>query len=231
MGQLKVVSHIAPDTFLILLHLLFILNGHTVLGMPATNIPSSYTQPNGSNTGPLWLHGDADVNWLLDMQKYMVIQDEGGWYYYARKEVDGKLVSSGVLIGKGMDHTKLGLTLLIWKNCGRNKKRAAIVSGCDMGGDTDFNGENDSRESLERNRVYEKRYWRQKEEGVVSVLDLLLGTALDHPTHSPASPIVSRNEHSEAVQISMSMPVLSNNTHALHCPSTTAMQEPSKPLW
>jgi hypothetical protein len=26
-----------------------------------------------------------------------------------------------------------------------------------------FNGENDSRESLKGKRVYEKRYWRQKE--------------------------------------------------------------------
>jgi hypothetical protein len=66
--------------------------------------------------------------------------------------------------------------------------------------------------------------------GVVSVLDPLLSTALDHPTYSPALPIISRNEHSEAVEISMSMPVPSNNTRALHCPSMAAMQEPSKPL-
>jgi hypothetical protein len=69
--------------------------------------------------------------------------------------------------------------------------------------------------------------------GVVSVLDPLLGAALDRPTCSPASPIVSTNEHSEAVQISTSMPVLSNNnnTRALRCPSVAAVQEPSKPLW
>jgi hypothetical protein len=66
--------------------------------------------------------------------------------------------------------------------------------------------------------------------GVVSVLDPLLGAALDRPTYSPASPIISRNEHSEAVEISMSMPVPSNNTHALRCPSVAAVQEPSKPL-
>jgi hypothetical protein len=66
--------------------------------------------------------------------------------------------------------------------------------------------------------------------GVVSVLDLLLGTALDHPTCLPASPIVSRNKHSEAVKISTSMPVPSNNTCALRCPSAAAVQEPSNPL-
>jgi hypothetical protein len=64
----------------------------------------------------------------------------------------------------------------------------------------------------------------------VSVLDPLLGAALDRPTYSLASPIVSRNEHSEAVKISTSMPVPSNNTCALRCPSATAVQEPCKPL-
>jgi hypothetical protein len=61
-------------------------------------------------------------------------------------------------------------------------------------------------------------------------LDPLLGAALDRPTCSPASPIISRNEHSEAVKISTGMPVPSNNTRALRCPSAAAVQEPSNPL-
>jgi hypothetical protein len=84
-----------------------------------------------------------------------------------------------------------------------------------------------------RRDIEGKRKSKERETclGVVSVLDPLLGAALDHPTYSPASLIISRNKHSEAVEIPMSMPVLSNNTHALHCPSAAAMQEPSKPLW
>lgn len=75
---------------------------------PASPHGSQYHQPDGTKTPELFLNGDEHYSWKTDKKGYTVIQNEQGWYVYARK-VDGELVSSGARVGYS-NPKKLGLT-------------------------------------------------------------------------------------------------------------------------
>lgn len=77
------------------------------LGAPANPLGSLYDQPDGSTTPEIFMKGDQRYNWKTDKNGYTVIQDDRGWWVYA-KQTDGDLVSSGVRIGRG-NPKKLGL--------------------------------------------------------------------------------------------------------------------------
>ena len=59
-------------------------------------------------TPEIFLNGDEHYAWKTDRKGYTVIQDEQGWYVYAKK-INGELVPSGVRVGYGSPK-KLGLT-------------------------------------------------------------------------------------------------------------------------
>ena len=78
------------------------------LAAPANPMGRIYDQPDGSITPELFLKGDEHYNWMADKHGHSVIQDDQGWWVYA-KHVDGSLVSAGVRVGFG-NPKKLGLT-------------------------------------------------------------------------------------------------------------------------
>jgi len=74
---------------------------------PASPHGHVFDQPDGSMTPELFLQGNQHYAWMEDGNGYSVLQDDGGWWVYAKK-VDGELVSSGARIGYG-NPKKLGL--------------------------------------------------------------------------------------------------------------------------
>jgi M6 family metalloprotease-like protein len=74
---------------------------------PANPLGRIYDQPDGSTTPELFLKGDEQYSWMADKMGYSVMQDDQGWWVYAKK-VDGSLVSAGVRVGFG-NPKKLGL--------------------------------------------------------------------------------------------------------------------------
>lgn len=61
-------------------------------GAPASSLPATYRQPDGTNTPELFLRGDERYAWLTDAGGFTVLRDTNGWYVYARKTEDGNLV-------------------------------------------------------------------------------------------------------------------------------------------
>lgn len=83
---------------------LFVAAGYAA---PASPHGRLYYQPDGSETPELFLKGNQHYSWMTDGKGYSVMQDEGGWFVYAKK-VDGELVSSNARVGYA-NPKKLGL--------------------------------------------------------------------------------------------------------------------------
>jgi hypothetical protein len=96
-------------TALVLLCVLTIQPPMVVLGAPASPLPNTYDQPDGSSTPPLFLKGDERYAWLTDADGYTVIRDPNRWYVYARSDGNGGLDSTGARVGKVDPKTRLGL--------------------------------------------------------------------------------------------------------------------------
>ena len=88
--------------------LLLLLQVTSLEAVPSYPFPYQYEQPDGSKTPNIYLTGDERYSWLHDNAGFTVIQDEKGWYVYAKRDEDGELVSAGVRVGK-VDPKKLGL--------------------------------------------------------------------------------------------------------------------------
>lgn len=94
---------------ILLLCLLFTSLMVVVLGAPASPLPNSYDQPDGSITPPLYLKGDERYAWLADGDGYTVIRDAEGWFVYARSDGNGGLESAGARVGEVDPKDELGL--------------------------------------------------------------------------------------------------------------------------
>jgi len=80
--------------------LITILRACTTQAAPATPFPERYLQPDGSQTPEIFLHGDERYSWLTDAAGFTVLEDEEGWFVYAKQSDDGGLESTRVRVGE-----------------------------------------------------------------------------------------------------------------------------------
>lgn len=66
-----------------------------VFAVPATPYPVKVIQPDGSEL-TIRLHGDEHFRYKTTLDGYLLVSDEGGMYTYAKTNVDGRLISSGI---------------------------------------------------------------------------------------------------------------------------------------
>ncbi|HNT52941.1 MAG TPA: hypothetical protein PKH19_06020, partial [Candidatus Syntrophosphaera sp.] len=55
---------------------------------PLTNTPVRVTQPDGRSL-EIYASGDEFHNWLHDADQFTIVQDDAGYYVYARSEGEG----------------------------------------------------------------------------------------------------------------------------------------------
>ncbi|MHC4122189.1 MAG: M6 family metalloprotease domain-containing protein [Planctomycetota bacterium] len=77
-----------------------------IYAIPANPLPFETKQPDGTKI-KLRIRGDEHNNWLEDTKGFPVVH-KNEKYFYSRPDVDGKLISVGILVGKA-DPDKLGL--------------------------------------------------------------------------------------------------------------------------
>ncbi|MDD2227938.1 MAG: M6 family metalloprotease domain-containing protein [Candidatus Cloacimonetes bacterium] len=70
-----------------ILVLIMLLAG-VLFAAPLRMTPVSYTQPDGSAVN-MFASGDEFHNWLHDASDYTIMQDDAGWYVYARQDGEG----------------------------------------------------------------------------------------------------------------------------------------------
>lgn len=66
------------------LSLVFCLLAIALFSAPHTFLPMSFTQPDGAQI-EIFASGDEFHNWLHDADNYTIVQDDNGWYVYARQ--------------------------------------------------------------------------------------------------------------------------------------------------
>jgi M6 family metalloprotease-like protein len=82
--------------YLLFFSLLIILNSIDSVAVPAYPFPVRYKQPDGS-TLSLIMKGDEKVRWAETIDGYTLIRNHAGGWEYAKKDLDGNLVNSGIL--------------------------------------------------------------------------------------------------------------------------------------
>ena len=66
---------------------------------PFRFLPTTLTQPDGTVLS-LYASGDEYYHWVHDTNGYTVLQASDGYFYYAKKKSDGKLIPSDIKVGK-----------------------------------------------------------------------------------------------------------------------------------
>lgn len=81
--------------FILPLLFMLLLNITSIFSFSANfkDLPTSIKQPDGS-TIQCFASGDEFFNYLHDANGYTIIQGQDGWYYYAKKDLSGKIVPS-----------------------------------------------------------------------------------------------------------------------------------------
>lgn len=87
---------------------LFLLLGLVCLSLliaaPLKNFPLALSQPDGSKIS-IFASGDEFHNWLHDKDNYTIVQDDQGWYVYARQDGEG-VAATELKIGKDSPNQK-----------------------------------------------------------------------------------------------------------------------------
>mmetsp|Transcript_29879 Transcript_29879/g.38404 ORF Transcript_29879/g.38404 Transcript_29879/m.38404 type:complete len:997 (-) Transcript_29879:290-3280(-) len=77
----------------------FVLDGTLVHAIPARPTPFEVSQPDGREF-QLYSKGNAFVNWLEDEKGYVVVKNEGDYFYAEGKNSEGKLIPSAHKVGE-----------------------------------------------------------------------------------------------------------------------------------
>ena len=64
---------------------LLLLAAVALVAAPLSFTPVKITQPDGSEVD-IFASGDEFHNWLHDSQNYTIVQNDEGWYVYARQD-------------------------------------------------------------------------------------------------------------------------------------------------
>lgn len=83
--------------------LLMILIG-SLFAAPHSYLPLTFEQPDGS-TVELYASGDEFHNWLHDKDNYTIMQDDEGWYVYARQDGEG-VAPTQMIVGHNTEHKR-----------------------------------------------------------------------------------------------------------------------------
>ena len=67
---------------------LLLLAAAALVAAPLSFTPVRITQPDGSEVD-IFASGDEFHNWLHDSQNYTIVQNDEGWYVYARQDGEG----------------------------------------------------------------------------------------------------------------------------------------------
>jgi M6 family metalloprotease-like protein len=71
---------------------------------PLVNTPVQVTQPDGT-TLDILASGDEFHNWLHDADNYTIVQNDKGWYVYARQDGDN-VAPTDLVVGRGVPQSK-----------------------------------------------------------------------------------------------------------------------------
>ena len=72
--------------------------GLSMLAAPLQNVPVQITQPNGQVIN-CFASGDEFYNYLHDANGFTIVQTENGYYCYATKNANGKVIASSYVVG------------------------------------------------------------------------------------------------------------------------------------
>jgi hypothetical protein len=75
-----------------------------LIAAPLKNFPLALSQPDGSKIS-IFASGDEFHNWLHDKDNYTIVQDDQGWYVYARQDGEG-VAATELKIGKDSPNQK-----------------------------------------------------------------------------------------------------------------------------
>ncbi|HNQ42963.1 MAG TPA: M6 family metalloprotease domain-containing protein [Candidatus Cloacimonadota bacterium] len=82
----------------ITLSLVFGLLAIALFSAPHTFLPLSFNQPDGTQI-EIFASGDEFHNWLHDGEFYTIVQDDNGWYVYARQDGEG-VAPTAMVVGR-----------------------------------------------------------------------------------------------------------------------------------
>lgn len=107
--------------------LLLIMMIGVLFAAPHSYLPLSFQQPDGSTVN-LFASGDEFHNWLHDKDNYSIVQDDAGWYVYARQ--DGEDVApTELVVGRDLPQQRAltpGINLSRAKIAQRYERLAAM---------------------------------------------------------------------------------------------------------
>lgn len=84
--------------------LLLIMMIGTLFAAPHSYLPLSFEQPDGSKI-EIYASGDEFHNWLHDKDNFSIVQNDEGWYVYARQ--DGENVApTSLIVGQSLEHQR-----------------------------------------------------------------------------------------------------------------------------
>ena len=79
----------------------------SIVSAPLKNVNVTLTQPNGEVIH-CFASGDEYYNYLHDANGFTIVQDESGYYVYATKDTEGKVIPTSYIVNS-VDPATVGL--------------------------------------------------------------------------------------------------------------------------